>query len=76
MTKMKKRINVTVYLKRLIEQSGFKKSHISKQLGISPNYLSMILNGQRRPAAMIKKLVEFIESHKSIKQKNNDFKKR
>lgn len=59
---MKNREKVTDYLKRQIILSGYKKSHIAKQLNISHTYLSMLLSGKRKSAKTISKLVCYLDN--------------
>lgn len=54
-------------LKQAIKKSGYRKDHIAAKMGITPQYLSRILNGKqklRNPAPFIERVKSVIDGNK------------
>jgi transcriptional regulator with XRE-family HTH domain len=50
----------TIKVKRLLRQAGIKQKDIAKQLGISPQQVSMVVHGKRPQHSVVKAIAEAV----------------
>ena len=58
-----RRLRTFMRLKDIIRKNGIKQSWVADRLGISPAYLSLILNGKRRLTEGLEKDFNLLTDH-------------
>ena len=58
-----RRLRTFMRLKDIIKKNGIKQSWVADRLGISPAYLSLILNGKRRMTEELERDFNLLSNH-------------
>lgn len=55
----------------LLNKSGFRQNYLAEKFNITPEYLSLILNGKRKAKRLKERLIQFLQTNEFETQKIN-----